>query len=329
MAVIMDDNADVWRKEGVHCLLHCKPFIHFRGSSSQWVNMLPSTTRGDNTSGTDRTGPEVEEPDNDGHYLKRCLQILQSIHTQFYDSVNAGASEPCRHSMSSCGAILGQMRRQVLEGCGVVLMDGEVRGDKDKRRLEDRFVELSGTTEEAAETVAMKNEGTWPDSFLRERQYIFPFAENVAALGATVRSHFDTDTTHVVVFGNATPGHTHTLAIPPGVMVVHFDWIKSSGYHLQVKSNSYSRRHTAAVLYRSIFPTLHLDLTLPGLNLKPTKHLTFENTFTANERSRLPSKLCHRDGRSRGCEDTWRQGSTGGGGALGSGRACAGTGAYS
>jgi hypothetical protein len=114
MAVIMDDNAEVWRKEGIQCLLHVKPFIYFKGRPDQWANMLSTTA----TSTSEREGvgcsvdavdaaatitapsssaggggggggggsggslsPRDVPPDNQ---LSRCLEVLEHVHAEYY-----------------------------------------------------------------------------------------------------------------------------------------------------------------------------------------------------------------------------------------------------
>ena len=246
MAVIMDDNAEVWRKEGIQCLLHVKPFIYFKGRPDQWANMLSTTA----TSTREREGtgvtadaaatvtapsssagggggslsPRDAPPDNQ---LPRCLEVLEQVHAEYYyGAADAAGSDNGKqgqgHGQGSvfppCGDILGRMRGSILKGCVVCCIDATT----------GKSVNMTSTEDEDARTKVLMDEGVASKGYVQARLAAGPVVNAAVVLGAAVQACPDATTTHMIVFGAATG--PATLVTRPGVAVVHAEWMKHCGY---------------------------------------------------------------------------------------------------
>jgi TFIIF-interacting CTD phosphatase-like protein len=80
MALVMDDNEDVWRG-GLKHLMLVKPYVFFR--SGQEVNNAPGDT-GDAYRSRSAIGDTPQESDTQ---LMRCLEVIKSLHREKYPEV--------------------------------------------------------------------------------------------------------------------------------------------------------------------------------------------------------------------------------------------------
>lgn len=226
MTVIMDDNADVWRSEGIECLLHVKPFIYFQDRQHQWANMISSTpTSAGSADGGGGASPRSSAASDD--QLLRCMDVLDQVHSTYYASET---TIPGVKPHMPCSDILNDIRRRVLPGCVVAILDAS----------KGHYAPIDSDKEEdiAKYTHELAQEGIMSRDMLNTRYTAAIYASTAISLGARVVPLPDASTTHIAVLGiqkESAPSDSEpiTVTVRPSVSVVHADWIKYSLWALQ------------------------------------------------------------------------------------------------
>jgi len=125
MALVMDDNEEVWRGE-LKRLMLVKPYVFFR--SGQEVNNAPGDT-GDSTFRSQRIG-NSRFPDSDNQ-LMRSFEIIKCIHREKYPTENVG-------DVSVCLVVekLVELKKKVLRGV-VIAFSGVLPTNIDFKDLQN------------------------------------------------------------------------------------------------------------------------------------------------------------------------------------------------
>lgn len=131
MAVIIDDREDVWKGEQASQLLLVKPFHHFRGgkevnNASGAISIAPGAAAvtvatpvialsgpspGELLQPSDNSAPRDDQ-------LVRCLEILRTLHSQYYQTSLSSPEPPV--PLPPCtpmAQLMTALRSQVLVGC--------------------------------------------------------------------------------------------------------------------------------------------------------------------------------------------------------------------
>jgi FCP1-like phosphatase family protein len=205
MAVILDDNAEVWRGDGEKHLLCVKPFKYF-SSKEISANMLPSTVLPDGDERDEARGSaaaRIAAAAAKDTQLAICTKLLQTIHSRFYDD-----------NVESVANILTELKETVLKDCVITFLDGASRDySLHTQAIADRRL---------------------PDRFLQANVY---YKRLASSLGAQIDDALCPSTTHILLIGTIL--YKGDISILPGVKVVHCDWLKHSLWNLERASENY------------------------------------------------------------------------------------------